>query len=132
MDGAYRCDQLKPGSEKFYLRLPRTDVDIALHPVEAVNSVFVNQARELSFRANLSGLFFEFDFGLDLRRIRNSHQFSLMHKTAVEAGRVKSVLNEEYLAALGAKILYWDGEARVLDRAQSPGQQVVRRAGRPI
>ena len=84
----------------------------AFIPSKRSKSVFVNQARELSFRANLSGLFFEFDFGLDLRRIRNSHQFSLMHKTAVEAGRVKSVLNEEYLAALGSKILYWDGEAR--------------------
>jgi hypothetical protein len=103
---------LRPGSEKFYIRLPRADADPRLHPVEAANTVFINQARELSFRTNISGLFFEFDFGLDLRRVRNSHQFSLVHKTAVEAGRVKSVLNEEYLASLGAKIVYWDGEAK--------------------
>lgn len=110
-DPKYRCDQLKPGSEKFYLRLPRTDADITLHPVEAINSVFVNQARELSFRASLSGLFFEFDFGMDLHRVRNSHQFIQIHKAAVEAGRVTSVLNEDYLKSLGSKVLYWDGAA---------------------
>jgi hypothetical protein len=112
MGGKFRCETLRPGSEKFYLRLPRTDADIGLHPVEAANNVFINQARELSFRASLSGLFFEFDFGLDLRRVRNSHQFIQLHKAAVEAGRVTSVLNEEYLKALGAKVLYWDGAAK--------------------
>jgi hypothetical protein len=112
-DRKFRCETLKPGSEKFYLRLPRTDADINLHPVEAANMVFINQARELSFGESLSGLFFEFDFGLDLRRVRNSHQFIQLHKAAVEAGRVKSVLNEEYLKALGAKVLYWDGAANV-------------------
>jgi len=112
MDRKYRCEMLKPGSEKFYLRLPRSDADAALHPVESVNTIFINQARELSFRASLSGLYFEFDFALDLRRVRNSHQFTLLHKAAVEAGRVTSVLNDDYLKALGAKVLYWDGEAK--------------------
>jgi hypothetical protein len=110
-DRRFRCEMLKPGSEKFYIRFPRTDVDIGEYPVESVASTAVNQSREISFLMQLSGLCFEFDFGLGLRRVRNSHQFMRLHQAAREAGRVKSVLNEDYLRALGSRVLYWDGDA---------------------
>jgi hypothetical protein len=112
LDGRFRCEALSPGSEKFYIRLPRTDADACLWPIEAVSQSALTQSREFSFQMTGSGLFFEFDFSFALRRVRNSHQFIQFHKEAVEAGRIKSVLNEAYLSALGDRILYWDGASK--------------------
>lgn len=112
MDARFRCDTLGSGSEKFYIRLPRTDAEADAWPVESIEQSVITQARELSFKMLRSGVFFEFEFGFDLRRVRNSHQFIQLHKAAVEAGGVTSVLNDDYLKALGAKIRYWDGAAK--------------------
>jgi len=108
----FRCADLRPGSEKYYILTPRTDVDIHEHPVDTIEAMFVNKNQEILARTSLSGLYYEFGFAMDLHRVRSTHFFQLKHQKAVDAGLVKSVLNDDYFNKLGRDVLYWDGEAK--------------------
>lgn len=113
IDERYRCQDLNPGSEKLYILLPRTEIDLAEHPVESASACFVLESRELSFRMFLSGLYYEFDFPFFAKRVRPSHQFELKYMRAAQEGKVHGPLNEAYYRNLMTGILYWDGETKV-------------------
>jgi hypothetical protein len=107
----FECQDLAPGYEKYYIILPRTDVDLTEnYPVEAINSINVLENGRLSVRTDLSKIYFELSFKLDSPDVILSHFFMNKHAQARLEGKVKSVLNDEYKEHLIKGILYWDGE----------------------
>ncbi len=111
LDSEYSCPDLGPGSEKFYILIPRTDVDINTYPVDSVIDLRLLKNNRLLVQTGLSRIFYEFDFGLALPDPpRSSHAFMLMHKEALRKGKVSSTLNGEYWKKLAQEVLYFDGK----------------------
>ena len=102
-----------PGSEKYYILIPRTDVDLRDgYPVDATARIDITQNKEISVLSLRSRLYFEFSYALEFLRIRNSHVFQIMHKEAFDEGKVRSIVDSAYFENLGKGVRYWDGAAK--------------------
>jgi hypothetical protein len=118
----FRSPELKPGSELFYILLPRTDVDLAEnYPVDGVVTVDVLDNRRIQAKTSLTGIYYQFDFSFLEKDVILSHGFIQAHEKARLEGKIESVLNSEYERSLIRGIRFWDGEE------WSPGP-VVRQA----
>ncbi len=105
----FTCRDLKPGSETYYVLFPRTDVDIARSPVEAVAQINLLSGGKFQTEMLDSGVFYILDRELTVRDVIISHGFMQMHKEALQAGRVTSVLDDRYNQDLLKGFLYFDG-----------------------
>lgn len=106
----YTCQGIGPGTETHYLLFPRTDVDLAANPVEAIGEVVVEGPNLLSLETTISGIYFILDFKLAVEDVNLSHGFMTMHRQALEAGKVHSDLNDpRYKETLMQGVLYFDG-----------------------
>jgi hypothetical protein len=116
----FRCPELEPGSELFYLLFPRTDVDLAEgYPVEAIVTVELLSNRRIQVKTNLSRIYFDFSPSLNSPELIVSHGFILAHEKALLGGKVKSRLNSEYKKDLLKGIRYWNGEVWVPEPAMN-------------
>jgi hypothetical protein len=107
----FTCRDMKAGTEKYYLLFPRTDVDLATYPMEAITKLYVENPQILSLTANLSELIFVLNFDLVVEDITISHNFMQKHKEALLAGKIHSDLYDpRYKEALMKGILYYDGK----------------------
>ena len=103
---AYRCPGLGPGSELFYVLLPRTDVDQTdCYPVDAVVTVDILDNRRIQAKTSLTDLFYQFTFDFRERDVI----FIQAHEKARLAGIIQSHLDSEYEHRLLEEIRYWDG-----------------------
>ena len=117
--GYYKCKELEPGSEKYYILFPRTDVDIDKYPVESGITIDVLKNHRLSVLTSISRILYELNYKLELQDVRFSHKFEQMHKEARLKGEIKSELNEEYRSNLVEGLLYYDGKNWVSKPAMS-------------
>lgn len=112
-DPERKFKSIGPGSEKYYILIPRTDVDLQDgYPVDATASIESTKNKEISVLSVRSKLYYEFSYGLEFLRIRRSHGFLVMHKKAFDEGKVRSVLDDAYFENLGKGVRYWDGVAK--------------------
>lgn len=110
-DDYFRCENFKPGSEKFYIIFPRTDVDLLVLREESIVQLDILSNRRLSLLTTLSHIFFELDFNLKLQDIRLSNTFRKNHKVAFLEGKVDGPLDEiKYTQNLAQGLLYYDGQ----------------------
>lgn len=106
----FTCRGVGPGTEKYYLLFPRTDVDLASYPVEAVGRINAETPNILSLETVISGIYFILDFNLSVEDVTLSHGFMIKHSEALAAGRVDSSLeNPRYKEDLIKGVLYYDG-----------------------
>jgi hypothetical protein len=108
----YTWRDIEPGSELYYVRIPRADAELAdYYPLDDVSQILPSKkSREFSLWSSRSVLEYVFDFDLAIREVRNSHAYMLMHENARRAGKITSVLDADYFEALRQAVLYWDGE----------------------
>jgi hypothetical protein len=107
--GYFRCEELEPGTEKYYLLFPRTDVDQHDHIIESMISIEVLSNNRMSLQAGASAIYFELNCNLEIEDVRLSHKFELMHKEALMEMKINSPLNSDYRENLAKGILYYDG-----------------------
>ena len=106
----FRSTELKPGSELFYILLPRTDVDLAEnYPVDAVVAVDVLDNRRIQAKTSLTDIYYQFDFSFLEKNVILSHGFIQAHEKARLEGKIQSLLDSEYEHNLIKGIQYWDG-----------------------
>lgn len=106
----YICRDVRPGSQKFYILFPRTDVDLELNAVESVTKIISEHPNILSLETAISGISFILDFNLAVRDVTFSHGFMQKHREARRAGKVQSSLDDPvYKEVLIQGILYYDG-----------------------
>jgi hypothetical protein len=103
------CRDLKPGSERYYLLFPRTDVDLARTAVESVGRISLLSGEKLQAEMLHSGVYYILNFQLAAMDIIISHAFMQMHKEALQARQVTSVLDDGYSRNLMKGFLYFDG-----------------------
>jgi hypothetical protein len=108
--GEFRCEELDPGSEEYYILFPRTDVDLQEYPVEAIARIDILENHKLSVITAISSLIFELDYRLVPQDVIISHFFMQKHMTDLAAGKIKSAINEKYKQDLIKRVLYWDGQ----------------------
>jgi hypothetical protein len=103
------CRDLRPGSELYYVLFPRTDVDLALGPVEAVGRLSVVSGERLQIEMLQSGIFYFLDYRLAVADHTISHTFRQLHEVALEGRRITSTLDDKYGQDLLKGFLYFDG-----------------------
>ncbi len=109
--GAFKCESLPNGTEKYYILFPRTDADRSYYDHEATLQINVLNNKRLSALTYESFIYFEFSYELELLNIRLTNRFDLLHKKAVREGKIKDFTNEnEYKDSLMQGILYYDGQ----------------------
>jgi hypothetical protein len=117
----FTCPDLKPGSEKYYLLFPKTDVDLVQTIVEAVGRISLLSSEKLEAEMVHSGIYYILDFSFRVEDLIFSHSFIQMHREARRAGQVGSVLDDKYREELIKGLLYYDG------RGWTPTPTPVRR-----
>jgi hypothetical protein len=113
--GEFRSDTLPPGSEKYYLLTPRTDVSLALGDiVEGLRIIGVTNNRRL-VTYSFYNLAYEFDFGLRCLNTDWGHGYMMRHNELAAAGKIRSALDEPYRQKIIKGVRYWDGRAWVAE-----------------
>ena len=108
---AFRCPDLRPGSELFYVLLPRTDVDLAeSYPVDAVIAIDILDNRRIQAKTSLTDIYYQFSLDFYDKAVVLSHGFIQAHEKARLEGKIQSVLNGDYEDNLIKAIRYWDGD----------------------
>lgn len=109
----YTCTDLEPGTEKYYILIPRTDVSLLEFVQEGVSQLNILKNKRLSILICPSMVFYEFDYNLEIQEARLSTAFEALNKKLVSEGKVNRVLDEEYRKNLAQGLLYYDGKSWV-------------------
>ena len=115
----YRCSQLSMGAEKFYVLLPRTEVDKHESEIGSINSIDILKNQKLSVSMRFSFLYFEFNQDFSLHTINMSHIFKRKYDAIFNMQSTMSWLQDKVRYELRDKILYFDGKEWV-DHPTSP------------
>lgn len=109
--GAYASSSLKEGSELAYFLFPRTDVDAEVNDIHTVlGNLKILENGRIRAQISRTNLQFEIDpRSLSCLDLTLAVKFRVLHRTAVEQGRIRSSLNDAYLAGIKRGLLYWTG-----------------------
>jgi len=105
---SYRLQGFPMGTELYYIRFPRTDVDKYLNaPLETVDRLKIQKNNRIQVRMQNSLLYYELDFQFKCLPIRSTNYFIKLHNQLKRQGVISSTLDEHYLNRLHANILYY-------------------------
>jgi len=107
-----------PGSEKYYLLLPRPDIsrfstferNIGRHLYFTADSLVEVTAEELIDNQWGVGLLYFFNRSMECVRVDGSDEFVAFHKKMEAEGKLTNKLDAQYYEGLRRRVLYWDGE----------------------
>lgn len=106
----YKCNELKPGSQKYYILFPRTDVDKDKKPIGNCWRIIALKSGHISVILKYNNIFFEFNNDFVLQDVQTSHSFELLHRKAVKEGEITSTLDDQYIQDLASSLLYYNGK----------------------
>jgi hypothetical protein len=116
----YQCAEFPPGTEKFYILFPRTDVDkITSPPRDAMDRIIILQDHIIKATPQFSRIDYEFDYELGIVNIVRHYAFDFEYDKLRQEGRITGVLNDDYDERLKAGLQYWNGREWVAHRAAS-------------
>lgn len=126
-DERYAWKDIEPGSELYYIRIPRADAEsVDYYPLECILRIVIHKNMEFSVLLSQSNLEFVFDHRMNAREVRSSHGFQILHENARRAGKVSSVLDAAYFENLRRSVLYWNGAEWVNTHAMNQrGGQIL-------
>ncbi len=109
--GVYASPSLKEGSERAYVLLPRTDVDSEVDDIHTVlGNIKILENGRIRAQISRTNLQFEIDpRSLSCLDLTLAVKFRVLHRTAVEKGRIRSSLDDAYLTGIKQGLLYWTG-----------------------
>jgi hypothetical protein len=105
----YKCNNLKAGSEKYYILLPRTDIELINYAITSCGQINILESKNISVQIVDTKNYFIFDTDFEIQGVTITHTFAMMHKEAVRSGKINSTLNKQYKEDLKKGILYWNG-----------------------
>jgi len=118
--GKYACEGLGPGSMLYYVTVPYTDVAEAMgHSVAGFAHLDVKANNRIMGTTSTS-LIYEFGFDLAFLQVTDGNGFKVHHREMALLGRISSVLDDAYLAALRAGVRWWNGSEMVAKPAKNP------------
>jgi hypothetical protein len=110
LEKKYLNTGLEEGTQLHYLLLPRTDVDKQKIFREKIVDVKLRTNKKIRALAQMSGIYFEFDFDLQNPVVTISDKFRNLYREAKTEGSIKTLLSnaDDYEKALAKNVLYWD------------------------
>ena len=105
----YTCSACKPGTEMYYLRFPRTDVDRLDFLMDCIWRIDIFKNGRVSLMTHQSNIFYELDYDIKPVDVRLSNSFEQAHRKAVGEGLISSELDDAYKKALLESVRYFDG-----------------------
>jgi len=94
--GEYLCQELKPGSEKYYILIPPTDVEKFINLRNVIADVEILNNQIISAISVVGQIYYEFNFDLELINVNFSDNFEEMHKNYFRENKITSKLNKDY------------------------------------
>ncbi len=107
--GEYLCQELKPGSEKYYVLIPPTDVENCISLRNMINVVEILNNQIISAKSQGGEIYYELNFNLELINVNYSDPFERMHMKYLNENKITSELNKDYKKRLMQGLLYYDG-----------------------
>jgi len=108
--GEYLCQELKPGSEKYYILIPPTDVENCVFLRNKIDVVEILSNQIISAKSAAGQIYYELNFDLELVNVNFSDEFEKMHRKYLSENKITSKLNKDYKARLMQGLLYYDGQ----------------------
>jgi hypothetical protein len=108
--GEYLCQELKQGSEKYYIVIPPTDVENCISLRNVIDDVEIFNNQIISAKSINGQIYYELNFDLKLINVNYSDQFEKMHRKLFSENKITSELNQDYKARLMQGLLYYDGQ----------------------
>jgi len=113
--GEFAFEDLKPGTELFYVVTPPTDVSEALGPLYSdLRKLHITENRRIRATSSL-GLIFEFDFGLKPLQVTWEDSYRTRHEALTAEGKISSVLGDAYRPTVLDGIRWWNGSELVAE-----------------
>lgn len=106
----YKCNEFKPGSEKYYVLFPKVEEVFIEGLMESISRIDILKNNRIRATSAGSNIIYEFDYGLILQDVRLSHSFQYKYERAYAEGKIDSELSEEYIRNLAQGLLYYDGK----------------------
>jgi len=117
--GEFVCEGFGPGTELYYVTVPRSDVSEAMGLYVAdLRMLDITENRRIRATSSI-GLIFEFGFDLELLQLTWGHSYIFNHQNMTEAGKITSVLDDAYTANLRKAVRYWNGSEWVAEPARN-------------
>ena len=108
--GEYLCQDLKPGSEKYYILIPPTDVENCIRLRNTIDAIDILNNQIISVKSGIGQIYYELNFDLELVNVNYSDDFEKMHKKYLSENKITSKLDKDYKAHLMKRLLYYDGQ----------------------
>jgi len=108
--GEYLCQDLKPGSEKYYILIPPTDVENCTRLRNTIDVIDILNNQIISVKSEVGQIYYELNFDLELVNVNYSDDFEKMHKKYLSENKITSKLDKDYKAHLMQGLLYYDGQ----------------------
>jgi len=108
--GEYLCQELKPGSEKYYMLIPPTDVENCICLRNKIDVIDILNNQIISVKSGIGQIFYEFNFDLELININFSDDYEIMHNKYLSENKITSKLDKDFKANLMKGLLYYDGQ----------------------
>ncbi len=105
----YTSPGLDPGTQEFYVLVPRTEVDALLTQQDAVEAIAILKSGRISALMYNSGLYYEFGFDFGTMEVRSSHKFERLFARAAADGAATGVVDAAYLKGLKDRTRFWNG-----------------------
>jgi len=103
----YVCQGLDPGTQEYFVVLPRADVDIVDSYQDSVGAIEILKNNKISVLMCFSGIYYEFSFDFRTAEAISGHRFERLHALLAAEGKVKSVANDGYFRDLRDRIRFW-------------------------
>jgi hypothetical protein len=108
--GEYLCQDLKPGSEKYYILIPPTDVEKFISLRNKIDVIEILNNQNISAKSGAGQIYYEFNFDLELVNLNFSDEYEIMHRKLFSENKITSELNQKYKKHLMQGLLYYDGQ----------------------
>jgi hypothetical protein len=109
--GEYVCEGFEPGTQRYYVTVPRTDVSEALGLfVSDLRTIDITENRRIRATSSI-GVIYEFGFDLEPLQVTWGHGYITAHQSMAAAGKIASVLDGAYAKKIIEGIRWWDGSA---------------------
>jgi hypothetical protein len=119
--GEYACAGIGPGSELYYVTTPYLDVSALLgYYVSGFQNVDIVADNKWIRALYTEGLWIDFGFDLSALQVNWGHGFRIRHQEGVEAGKIRTVLDDSYRQLVLAGIRYWNGSVFTPEPSANP------------
>jgi len=106
----YYSEELKAGTEKYYILIPPNELGKLFHIYECVSSIDIFKEKRIEICTNFSKIIYDFDYQMRANYVYFGDKFMFQYEKLKREGKINKPLSSFDKNKLISDILYWDGE----------------------